>query len=138
VAAATHPDIAGFRLATHNDNPGLAANEVELSWSHLDPGFGVKFRLIYTADTPATIVLTGNVLGDERFQDGRSLADRGRPLQMIVGSGFAALVFSLFSALFLASTRGISWKRFFGMVTLGTLGIFLIYYCFIRGATPPV
>lgn len=79
----TDRDIAKF-LLVKNDNKSL-----NLAWQYFDPGYGLKFQVIYTGDDNPKFILSGKVLDVKSFSNIKQIE---RPSYVLAGFILLGLV----------------------------------------------
>jgi hypothetical protein len=139
----THPDIANVRLReVENGRGDDSLAELELSWDHLDPGFGVRFQVMYAAQEAGEITISGHIVGVKQFVDARPPGERVRflgtflPAAVVLCCGM--FVSFLFDELF--KGRAPRWRRVSYYAIVLTLGAIVIIILNVRFGSlrPPV
>ncbi|MBZ5538848.1 MAG: hypothetical protein LAO31_23120 [Acidobacteriia bacterium] len=80
----THPNISAFSVLTLPPTDQSDSRYVQLSWRHLDPGFGVRFQVIYVGAATAHFRFGGNIVGTEGPNDARPRLARSGTTRNII------------------------------------------------------
>lgn len=139
VVGQNQPKITDFALVPITG----ASDQLGISFKHLDPGLGGRFRIIYTGRKDPGVSIEGAVVGAE-IKRGGSPLDGLLPHSMAIGlsGGLGALVFQISKEMVTRVPKELSvrrrrWMQFLIILITALLCIFLLK--FISGfKLPPV
>jgi hypothetical protein len=131
------PEISKIKLKA------ISPSEIEISWAHLDPGYGARLQLIYIGDEDAQINFSGKIIGAE-ITNAKPLGEKFKNFETIItgllGALIANIIFSfrdLYVAVVKNDGRTAIARR--SLISVFILGLAIFLYIFvIKGPTPPI
>ena len=130
---------------------------IDISWTHFDPGHGLKIQIIYTGSSDIDAYFEGVIVGVSNFVDGRSLADRHQWIPVVIFLSLAFIfdgiqrlrkiaarhLYSKFEQRFVPDRKpmvkfGSDVTAFVAIWAIAILGAFFVYLLVFKGAEAPV
>ena len=137
------PDIAQIKLDDVTISEGqVSSNEVQVTWAHLDPGYGARFQMIYIGEEDAEISFTGKISGVDKIKNTKPLGKKYKFIDSLF-SLFLGMISYLVVRLSVSGYKDIKRNESTFVIKI-TLVIFIIlvsfftYYFVIKGPTPPI
>jgi len=79
----TDPNIIGFTLSEIPQSPSSTEGQLLLSWTHLDPGEGARFQIIYTGQKDSAVSFSGNILDVHKISNNNP-SSQSRPISILL------------------------------------------------------
>lgn len=137
------PDIARIKIEEVVTPKGQTSNsELRVTWSHLDPGYGARFQIIYIGEEDTEVSFSGKISGVDKIKNSKPLGKRYKFIETIF-TIFIILIIAFVSEFIKTGFKNIKnnkSKSIFNF-TVGISIILLIsfiYFFVIKGPTPPI
>ena len=130
------PEISKIKLNR------ISESEVQLSWEHLDPGYGARLQLIYVGDKDSEISFAGKIINAE-IKNVQPLGKKYKFIKVLLSifPGFLfALIFENIKSAFSSFKSPNKSKASLNVIfaTILVAASVLIYVVLFRGPSPPV